>query len=105
MRILSSIIAATVVVTTPISVAKAQSSYGDCMAQCDQYYYQQLNHCAQYGASLQGEYCYYGAGLEWDACRQGCPPDEIALIDDGGRVQRFHPVTIRVGSPRSASHT
>jgi len=105
MKLVATIIAAAVAVTSPLSVCYAQSAYDDCMAVCSEQYQEDAAHCAQYGASLDGEYCYMAASSSLDSCQRGCGTGGASLAAlDRRSDHRFRPVRIKAAAAKVIRH-
>lgn len=102
MKALRTILAATVLATSPFGALHAQSSYDDCMASCNEVYQQEAAHCDQYPNRLDVEYCYMAIAQDLDSCSQSCSAQRASAFVDGG-IQRFRPVDIRVASQTAES--
>lgn len=96
MKTLRTILAATVLATSPFSALQAQSSYDDCIAACNQVYQQEAAHCDQYPNRLDVEYCYMAIAQDYEFCSQACSNQQASVSVDNARIQRFRPVDIRV---------
>lgn len=103
MKALRTILAATVLATSPFSALHAQSGYDDCIANCNDVYQQEAAQCAQYGASLDGEYCYMAIAQEYQGCTDSCSGQRASAFLDDARMQRFRPVDIKVASRPAAT--
>ena len=98
MKALRTILAATVLATSPFSALHAQSSYDDCIAECGQVYQQAAAQCDQYPNRLDVEYCYMAINQDYEFCSQACSSQQASASMDDARIQRFRPVDIRVAA-------
>ncbi|HEX8573041.1 MAG TPA: hypothetical protein VF759_09835 [Allosphingosinicella sp.] len=98
MKAFRTILAATVLATSPFSALHAQSTYDDCMAACNAVYQQEAAHCDQYPNRLDVEYCYMAINQDLESCSQACSSPQASATIDDARIQRFRPVDIRVAA-------
>ncbi|HEU0098861.1 MAG TPA: hypothetical protein VFQ67_08815 [Allosphingosinicella sp.] len=103
MKTLRTILAATVLATSPFSALHAQSSYDDCMAGCNAVYQQEAAHCDQYPNRLDVEYCYLAIAQDLESCSQACSGQRASAFIDDVRIQRFRPVDIRLAAQTAES--
>jgi hypothetical protein len=98
MKALRTILAATVLATSPFSALNAQSPYDDCIAICNEAYQREEAHCAQIPRRLDQEYCYMAIAQDYESCSQACSSQQASAFIDDARIQRFRPVDIRVAA-------
>ncbi|WP_179511407.1 MULTISPECIES: hypothetical protein [unclassified Sphingomonas] len=95
MKAFIAITAAAVSITSPLNVAIAQTSVGQCLEECGDAYYRDMYNCAiRYGSSVEGEYCQYGVGQERDSCVYFCNLEGASLSSEKPRTDRFRPSEI-----------
>ncbi len=98
MRALRTILAATVLATSPFTALQAQSSYDDCIAECGRVYQQAAAQCDQYPNRLDVEYCYMAINQDYESCSQACSGQQAAAFTDDAGIPRFRPGDLRVAA-------
>ena len=98
MKTLRTILAATVLATSPFSALRAQSPYDDCIAECGRVYQQAAAQCDQYPNRLDVEYCYMAINQDYEFCSQACSNQQASVSVDDSGIQRFRPVDIRIAA-------
>ena len=100
MKAIKAIIVTAVLVTSPISVAVAQTD-NSCAEACWAQFEERDGACIErWGQSFEGEICRLAAGQDQGGCLSSCQ-GSAALISNDIRLARFRPVEADVHAQRA----